>query len=235
MSLPILQHPIFMINVPSKNKEYKFRPFLVKEEKILLIGKEDGTDLAILNSIKQIINNCSIEEDLDVNNLTILDLEYIFLKLRSLSVNNIIELKYEDSDDGTMYEFELNLDDVKIHYDETHSKIVMINDEFGITMRYITSEDLTLIDGDTSEDLTIDIMRRSIENVFDNDNVYKFQESTKQEQLDFIDNLDTKTYENMMDFFRTIPRMTHILSYTNKLGTVKEIKLEKIVDFFTFR
>ena len=116
MALPKIETPIFYIKIPSLQKEFRFRPFLVKEEKLLLMAQEAGGKEEILALI-QVINNCCLDS-IDVDKLTTFDVEYIFLKVRARSVNNIVKLRYRDTEDNEIYEFELNLDDIQISFDE---------------------------------------------------------------------------------------------------------------------
>ena len=108
-NLPKIDYPVYKIKVPSQKKESQFRPFLVKEEKLLLMAKESDNTSDILSAIKQIINNCSIDSKFDVNKLALFDLEYVFLKLRSISVDNIVKVSYKDNEDEKVYDFEIDL------------------------------------------------------------------------------------------------------------------------------
>jgi hypothetical protein len=114
MPLPKLDKPIFSMLVPSQKRDVKFRPFLVKEEKILLIAQQGGTEKEMITALKQILNNCIVDEDFNINDLTTFDLEYMFLKLRSKSVSNVIKVSYQDIEDEKIYDFDIDLDTVEI-------------------------------------------------------------------------------------------------------------------------
>jgi hypothetical protein len=116
--LPTIDHPIFSINVPSLKKEYKFRPFLVKEEKILLMAKESKSETDIFVAIKQIVQNCCLDKKLVVDKLSIFDLEYIFLKLRSISIDNIVKITFKDFEDSKIYDFEVDIEEIKVVFSE---------------------------------------------------------------------------------------------------------------------
>ena len=118
MTLPKISYPTYTIKVPSTKKNVKFRPFLVKEEKLLLMAKESENNADILQSIKQIVNNCCLDENFDNEKLTIFDLEYIFIKLRAFSVDNIVKVSYKDEEDGQNYDFEVDLNSVEIDFPE---------------------------------------------------------------------------------------------------------------------
>ena len=135
MSLPKIDYSMVNIKVPSLNKNYKFRPFLVKEEKLLLMARESENSEDILLAIKQVVNNCVLDK-LDIDKLAVFDLEYIFLKLRSISVDNIVTLSYTDLEDKKPYEFKINLDDVKVIYPEKIDNNIKINSKSGIVMSY---------------------------------------------------------------------------------------------------
>ncbi len=127
MALPKISVPVFTIKIPSTGKELKFRPFLVKEEKILLMAQQSENS-EILLALKQIINNCCFD-DLDVNQLATFDLEYVFLKLRSRSVNNIAKLRYRDNEDDKVYDFEVNLDEIEVKIDPENNNSELIQNK----------------------------------------------------------------------------------------------------------
>ena len=134
MALPKIQTPMFFVKIPSLQKEFKFRPFLVKEEKLLLMAQQADDNEEIL-ALTQIINNCCLDE-IDVDKLTTFDVEYIFLKLRSRSVNNIVNLRYRDTEDDQIYEFDLNLDEIEVSYTDDHTNKIQINEEVGMMLKY---------------------------------------------------------------------------------------------------
>ena len=136
MALPKTKHPLFDIKIPSTGKPVSFRPFLVKEEKLLLMAKasEDPTD--IFKAIKQVINNCAMDKGFDIDKLAIFDLEYVFIRLRAISVNNIVKVSYRDNEDDKIYDFEINLNTVEVVFPEKISKNIKISDTIGMTMKY---------------------------------------------------------------------------------------------------
>jgi hypothetical protein len=137
MSLPKINQPIFDMVIPSSKKTVEFRPFLVKEEKILLIAQQGGNDGEIIRAVKQILNNCILTTGFNIDDLTTFDLEYMFLKLRARSVNNIVKLSYRDTEDDEVYDFELDLDKIEITYPEDAADPnIPITDNVGMTMKY---------------------------------------------------------------------------------------------------
>lgn len=231
MALPKIETPIFYIKIPSLQKEFRFRPFLVKEEKLLLMAQEAGGKEEILALI-QVINNCCLDS-IDVDKLTTFDVEYIFLKLRARSVNNIVKLRYRDTEDNEIYEFELNLDDIQISFDEGNQNKIQINEEIGITLKYPSISISEKIAGlnDQSEILN-KILINCIDVIFDKNKVYPAKDSTEKELVDFIDNLDTKSYKKIEKFFDTMPKLYHEIDYKNSLGHDRKIRLSTLKDFF---
>ena len=136
MPLPKFTSPMFDVIIPSTNKKTKIRPMLVKEEKILLIAKEAGEEGDILNSIKQIVNNCLVDDNIDVNKMSIFDLEYLFIRIRSVSVSNISTVVYIDNEDQKSYKFDVDLDKVKVIFPEKIEKTIKLSETSGIILKY---------------------------------------------------------------------------------------------------
>lgn len=235
MSLPKIEHPIHSIEIPSTKKVVKFRPFLVKEEKLLLMAKEGETDAEILQAVKQIVNNCCIDK-LDINKFTIFDLEYVFVRLRSLSVDNMVKLSYQDLEDKQAYNFEVNLNDVKMFWPEKVSENVQINEEAGIILKYPTADlyddkDFLALEKEQMFELII----RCLDKVCVGDQVYEFKDYKKNEVEEFLDSLSPKVFEAIQTFLINTPRLEHIIKYTNSLGSERTIVLTSLNDFFTWR
>lgn len=231
MSLPKIDQPLFEMKIPSNNKVVKFRPFLVKEEKLLLIAQQSESDRDILRAIKQVLNNC-IVDDINVDDLATFDLEYMFLKLRSKSVNNIVKLSYRDNEDDQVYEFEVDLDDIEITMKEQNNKI-KINDNMGIIMKYpaaAITEQMTEFENEI--DLLMFFVKKCIDTIYDEDNVYPAAEASEAELEAFIDSLNLDTFQKIREFFDAMPQLYHKLEYTNKMGHERTIELNNLRDFF---
>lgn len=232
MPLPKIDQPIFDMTIPSTGKKITFRPFLVKEEKILLIAQQSGNDTEIIRAIKQILNNC-IQEELDINSLAIFDLEYMFLKLRSKSVNNVVKLSYRDNEDDEIYNFELDLDTIEIEMPESTNSQIAITDNVGMTMRY---PDASITDRMKDFENEVDLMTffiiNCIDTIYDEDNVYVAAEFSEKEITEFLDGLDVKTFEKIREFFESIPRLYHKIEYKNSMGSDRTIELSSLKDFF---
>lgn len=236
MGLPKIKHPTFTVVVPSTEEKIKLRPFLVREEKILLLAQtsEDPTDIS--DAIKQVINNCLVDS-LDVDNLTTFDIEYIFLKLRSKSVGNVIDLKYTDPVDQQVYDLQVNLDDVEIIRDPNHTTKIAITKDSGVILRYPKADmTSTIKDIDNELDLLFGVIKYCIETVYDADNVYKTSDFTNEEVDEFINELNVETFKKIQQFFETMPRLHYELKYQAKeTNEERQIVLKTLTDFFTFR
>lgn len=232
MALPKIQTPIFYIKIPSSQQELKFRPFLVKEEKLLLMAQESGDKDEVL-ALMQVINNCCLDK-IDVEKLTTFDVEYIFLKLRARSVNNIVNLKYRDTEDSKIYEFDVNLDEIEIKTYENHVNKIQINDEIGIILKYPSMRIAEKISESSNEMEALNkILINCIDTIYDREKVYPAKESTEQELVEFVENLDTNSFKKIEGFFETMPKLYHELKYKNSLGNDRLIRLSTLKDFFT--
>lgn len=232
--LPKIEYPTYTIKVPSTGKAAKFRPFLVKEEKLLLMAKESQSSSDILSAVKQVVNNCSLEKSIDVNKITIFDLEYIFLKLRAYSVDNITKVAYVDDEDKKTYNFSIDLNTVEVEFPEKINNTIKINDNLIIKMRYPMA---SLYDDEDFLSLKTDqffeLIARCVECIAEGDEVHdKF---TLEEIKEFLDKLDTKTFEAIQKFLLTVPTLKHVLEYKNSNGKDRKITLRSLNDFFSLR
>lgn len=232
MPLPKIDQPLFDMIIPSSGKKITYRPFLVKEEKILLIAQQSGNDSEIIRAIKQILINC-IQDDLDLDTLTIFDLEYAFLKLRAKSVNNVVKLAYRDTEDDEVYNFELDLDTIEIEMPEGINSKIEISDSVGMTMKYPSA---SITDSMGEFDNEVDLMTffivNCIDTIYDEDTVYIADDFSEEEISEFLDGLDVKTFEKIREFFENVPRLYHKIEYTNNIGSERSIELTSLKDFF---
>jgi len=232
MPLPKIDQPLFDMTIPSTGKKIVFRPFLVKEEKILLIAQQSGNDSEIIRAIKQILNNC-IQDEIDLDTFTIFDLEYAFLKLRARSVNNVVKLAYRDTEDDEVYNFELDLDAIEIEMPEKINSKIIITDEVGMTMKFPSA---SITDNMTDFDNEVDLMTffivNCIDTIYDEENVYVADDFSGEEISEFLDGLDVKTFEKIREFFESVPRLYHKIEYTNSIGNERSIELTSLKDFF---
>lgn len=231
MALPRIDQPLFNLTIPSTKKEIKVRPFLVKDEKILLVGLESQDPKHILISIQQIVQNC-IQDDIDVSLLPTFDLEYIFVRLRNLSVGNILKLQFKEGDEDINYE--LDLEDVKVNFNDDHSNIIKLDDTYKIQMKYPTFA--VLAEAGVTEmntEKSFKFIGQCIDKLFTDDEVWILADSTEKEKETFIEGLSVETFKEINKFFDTSPKLIHTISYKTKNGT-KERTLQGLTDFFTF-
>lgn len=231
MTLPKIDQPLFDLIIPSTGKKIAFRPFLVKEEKILLIAQSGG-DGEIIRAIKQIINNCVIE-DINVDDLATFDLEYMFLKLRAKSVNNLIKLSYRDNEDDELYDFEVDLDTIEVEIPKDINSKIKINETVGMTMKYPSAGISDKISEFENEvELLTFFITNCIDTIYDEETVYVANDYSAKDLNEFLDSLDVSTFDKIREFFEKIPKMRHTINYTNKLGNERTIELSSIRDFF---
>lgn len=232
--LPKIQYPLFEIMIPSLNKEVNFRPFLVKEEKILLMAQQSDDEKDKVKAIKQVVNNCCVDESISVDALTLVDLEYLFLRLRALSINNIVEVVYVDKEDSKEYKFEIDLNKVKVTKKKNVKPKIMITKEHGLVLTQPTA---AMIDDikkfNTDDDMINFFLQKCIVEIFDGDTVYPIKEQTDADLKEFIDSLDIKTFGKIREFFESAPKLEYIIEYENSLGSKRKIVLDSLKDFFT--
>lgn len=235
MALPKITTPVFDVTIPSSKKKIKVRPMLVKEEKILLIARESGDQGDILNAIKQVVNNCIMDDDFDINKLCIFDLEFLFIRLRAISINNITRVAYKDNEDEKIYQFDINLDEVKVIFPENIDKKIVINDETGVTLKYpdTTLYTDTFFLNKSETELFEHLIINCIETVFDGDKVYYARDFSKEELIEFIENLDVNTFNKFREFTSNLPKVEYVIKYKNDFGNERKIVLNALNDFFS--
>tara|TARA_R110000782_G_scaffold197794_2_gene286930 strand:+ start:646 stop:1344 length:699 start_codon:yes stop_codon:yes gene_type:complete len=232
MALPKLDVPTYSVTLPVSQQLIRFRAFLVKEEKILLTGKE-GSAKEQLQAMSQLLSNCVVSpEDFNPGELTMPDVEYLFIQLRARSVQNIVDLKYKDKEDGKVYDFEVDLDEIypTVHADAENQ--IQLNDTIGIELQMPTINTMTKLDVDNMEDTenVYKLIAECTVKVWDEEQVY--DDFTIPELVTFLKEMDIKMFAKMKDFFEMAPKLTHELHYTNSMGSERTIKLEGISDFF---
>jgi len=238
MALPKLKVPLFDVTIPSTNKDAKFRPFLVKEEKILLMAQAGGTKKDIINALQQIINNCVTLLDgspIDIDNLTTFDLEYLFIKIRAKSVDNVVKLKYLDHEDQKHYDFEVPLDKIEIIHTPEHTNKIKVDKDVGIILAYPTASVVLSMEENNipEEDAAFYIIMSCIDSVYDAENVYPSKEETPEELQAFVESLSVSAFGDIQKFFDTMPKLHYKIEYTNSMGTDRVIELSSLDDFFT--
>lgn len=229
--LPIINQPTFEMTIPSSQMKVEFRPFLVAEEKVLLIAQQ-GSTADIIRAIKDVLSAC-LRDSIKIETLTTFDLEYMFLKLRAKSVNNIAKVAYQDNEDGEIYSFEIDLDSIEVQFPEKNLSKIKVNDEVGITMKYpsaaITDK---LVEFENEVDLMTFFVVNCIDTIYDSNDVYVASDYSSEELEAFLNCLDVTTFEKIKEFFENMPKLYHKIEYTNKKGNKREIEFNNLRDFF---
>lgn len=231
MPLPKISQPIFQLTLPSNNKVVHYRPFTVREEKLLLMAQESGERKDIINVYKQLINNCAIDQ-VDVDSMAAIDLEYFFVCLRAKSVSNISKIQVKDRDDGEMYEVEINLDKIVVEKKENVSNNVKLTDTIGIILKYPTFKTLTKVEDGSEVDTTLAILRGCVDQIYEGEEVHDTANYTKQELDDFILSLNKNQVEEIQKFFEGMPKLVYNAKYVTKEKVVKDLKIEGLENFF---
>ena len=241
MTFPKIDYPIIMIEVPTTKKSLKFRPMIVKEEKILLTSKAGDSETDIFLHIKQIVNNCCLEESdvFDIDKISLLDLEYLFLKLRGYSIGNVINLSYKDIEDDVTRDFAINLDDIKIVHPNTdpNNNIISVSEHINVIMRYPPAtlySNKDFLNAEDNEEIAQEILISCIYAIEESGQKHVVNHDKEKTELEeFINNLEAGSARKLNDFFENVPKMEYIIKYTNDAGTEREIVLNTLNDFFT--
>ncbi len=239
MSLPKLNVPVYETVLPSTEKVIKYRPFLVKEEKVLLTAMEDGKNDTMMNAVKQVLKNC-IQSPLDLDKLPTFDLEFLFLRLRAKSVGEEVTIGLKPwgcpQNDGELCakstEVKINLEEVKVVKDKEHNSKIMLDDNVGIKMRY---PDISKMDLEIKNDLDtgMKLIRESVDMIFTSEETYERDTISETELNDFIDSLNTEQFGKIREFFDTMPQLKHTAKYTcSTCGEEKETTITGLNSFF---
>tara|TARA_A100001201_G_scaffold114780_1_gene98388 strand:+ start:363 stop:1061 length:699 start_codon:yes stop_codon:yes gene_type:complete len=232
MGLPILKHPTFELMVPSTKQTLKYRPFLVKEEKILLLAQQGGTANDLIRAINQIIEACV--EDVDVNKLASFDTEYIFLQLRANSVSELAKINIHDEEIDDWVEVEVDLHDVIVPEIEMDNKVELADDIF-IELRYPRYVDMMRLDEDDELNTNIEMIAMCIDKVYEGEEVMEMSSFSKEEQEVFINSFSADAFAKVQEFFVNMPKVSMEAKYKIKVdgkNKTKKRKLEGINDFF---
>jgi len=236
MALPKINTPTYELEVPSTNEKIKYRPFLVKEEKILLIALESEENNQIIQAVKEIVAMCTFDK-IDLGNMPMFDVEYIFLQIRSKSVGETSNLKLLCKDDGKTYaDVKIDLGDIKVSVDEEHTNKIELTDEMGMIMTYPTIDSFTNtgISEITSSNM-LEVIATCILQIYDKkgEEVFDAKDQTKEELNDFIGQLNTKQFQEVQKFFDTMPKLQHTVVVKNpKTKVESEVVLNGLNDFF---
>ena len=238
MPLPKITAPSYELVIPSSKKKIKFRPFLVKEEKILILAMESQDSTQIANAIKDVLSSCILTRGIKVEKLSTFDIEYLFLNVRGKSVGEQIEVTVTCNDDGkTQVPTVINLDEIQVQYNKDHSSDIKLDDDYTMRMRYPSMDEFIKTNFNVRDDLNVDdtfkLIASCIEQVYSEDESWAGTDCTKKELLDFVEQLNSKQFKEVEKFFETMPKLSHTVKITNPNTKVEnEIILEGLQSFF---
>jgi hypothetical protein len=237
MPLPKLSAPTYELEIPSTGKKIKYRPFLVKEEKILLLAMETEDEKQMADAVKVILANCIQTSRFKVDTLSLFDIEYLFLNIRGKSIGETVELNIICPDDGeTTVPVVIDLDEIKVQKSEDHSNIIKLTDEISVVMKY-PSMDLfiknNMKESSSEIDDVFNIASMCIDQVIEGEEIYLSSSFSKKEILEFLEGMDTKQFVEVQKFFETMPKLSHTVKVKNPETKVEsEVVIEGLANFF---
>ena len=234
MALPTMDLPTHELEIPSTKKKIKFRPFLVKEEKVLLMALESENEKNIRDAVFELLKAC-ISTRIKLENLATFDLEYIFLNIRAVSVGEIVQMNITCQDDETtQVQYNLNLTAAEVIFPEGHSNKIMLTDDLGVIMKYPSFDGF--VEGQFSQNKEFDVIKvvaESIDQIFQGDEVFDESTTSKKEFVQFVESLTNQQLEKIQGFFETSPRLEHTFKVTNpNTGVDSEYTLRGLQSFF---
>jgi len=237
MPLPKISTPTYELELPSSGKKIKYRPFLVREEKILIIAMESEDDKQITNAVKEVISNCILTRGVKIEQLSTFDIEYLFLNIRGKSVGEEVEVLITCPDDETtQVPVAINLDDIKVQTGENHSRDIKLDNDLILRMKYPSMEEFVKNNFSTEElnlDSTFDLISSCIEQVYSEEESWSASDCTKKELREFLEQLSSKQFKQIETFFDTMPKLTHTIKVMNPNTKVEsDIVLEGLNAFF---
>ena len=236
MPLPKISTPTYELTVPSTGKNIKFRPFLVKEEKILIIAMESQSDKQIAQAVNDVLSNCILTKGVKIDDLSTFDIEYLFLNIRGKSVGETVDVMITCPDDNeTKVPVQINLDDIQIVKNDNHQRDISLDDNLTMRMKYPAMGEFIKnnFSVDMKVDDTFDLVCSCIEQVFSEEESWAASDCTKKELHEFLEQLDTSQFKKIEQFFETMPKLSHTLNVTNpNTKVVNKIKLEGLNAFF---
>ena len=232
MALPKLDSPTYETELPSTGKKIKYRPFLVKEQKILMMAQESDKQDEMMASIGQLINTCTFGE-IDAPNSPIFDIEYIFLKIRGKSVGEKVKIMVTCPDDGkTKVPVNVNLEDINVQMTIGHTNELKISDNIKMVMKYPVLSDVANNTKNNPTEQVFNIMEQCVHEVHDGDKIYSKVDITNKDIQDFVDSFNTEQFKTVTEFFESMPKLRHVVNVTNPNTKVKnEITIEGLDSF----
>jgi hypothetical protein len=240
MALPKINTPTYELVIPSTGKKIKYRPFLVREEKILILALESEDTNQITTAVIDILSECILTKNVDVTKLATFDIEYLFLNVRSKSVGETVDVNITCPDDGkTSVEMQINIDSIKVQKTKSHKNIVKLDDKYSMKLKYpsfnqFIESNFDLTENNSEVNKSMNMIVSCIDMIYDDEESWDASESTKEELDEFIDQLNTKQFQEVEQFFKTMPKLSHKLKVKNpQTGVESEVVLEGLVSFFS--
>ena len=236
MALPKIETPTYELTLPSQDTKIKYRPFLVKEEKVLLMASETGQQKEMIQAVKDIVSTCTFNK-LNASSLPIFDLEYVFLQIRAKSVGEVTKFKVLCPDDKKTYaEAEVDLSKVEVQVDDGHTNKIILGEErnLGVVFTYPTVDTVSVGEDVQADSKTLfKVLVNCIDHIFEGDKTYPAKDSTKEELDKFVEGLTQNQFEKFRHFFETMPKLKHDVEVTNpKTNVTSKVTLQGIQDFF---
>ena len=240
MPLPKINTPLYEMEIPSSGKKIKYRPFLVREEKILIMALESEDMKKITNTIVQILGDCISTRGVKIKDLSTFDIEYIFLNVRAKSVGESVEVSVICPDDEeTQVKTSIDIDSISVQRNPDHEQIIRLDDELSMKMRYpsldqFVENNFEYNTDDDNVDKSLDMIVSCIDMVYNKEESWSAKDCTKKELKDFVDQMNTRQLKEVENFFITMPKLMHIVNVTNpKTKVESEVVLEGLASFFT--
>jgi hypothetical protein len=241
MPLPKISTPTYELELPSTGKSIKYRPFLVKEEKILILALESQDIKQITLAIKQVLKDCIITKGIKIEDLPSFDIEYIFLNVRGKSVGEAIDLVVTCSDDGTTeVPVKVYVDEINVQKDSEHTSEIKLDDDIVVKMKYPSLDqfiknnfDFSVQESASTIDKSFDIISSCIEAIFTAEESWAASDCTKKELVEFIESMNSSQFKKIEQFFETMPKLSHTFTVKNpKTGVENTVTLEGLTSFF---
>ena len=236
MPLPTIVTPSYELNLPSNGKKIKYRPFLVKEEKILILAIESNSMKDISRAIKDVLKNCILTKGVKIDELPTFDIEYLFLNIRSRSIGESIDLVITCPDDNeTKVNKQIYIDEIEVKTNEDHNPDIKLDDTYTMRLKYPSLDQFIdeNFNFDEAKDNSFDIISSCIEMVYSDEEAWEAKDCTKKELLEFVERLNSSQFKEVEKFFDTMPRISHDIEVENPNTKVKStVKLEGLASFF---
>lgn len=240
MPLPKISTPTFELELPSNGKKIKYRPFLVREEKILIMALESEDMKQISSAIVQILSDCILTKTVKVQELSTFDIEYLFLNVRAKSVGESVEVNITCPDDEeTQVKMKIDIDTIKVQKNPEHTNIIKLDDNLSMKLKYpsldqFVENNFELNENETDVDKSLSMITSCIDIIYDSEDSWNASDSTKKELDEFIEQLNTKQFKEIETFFTTMPKLSHTVMVKNpKTGIESEVVLEGLASFFS--